>query len=71
MTRSQFVLTYGPGSILESKNGPRIIPSIQIGLTREIIEQYELHDVRMANLLKKDSENKNVGLFVLPSYEAE
>lgn len=71
MTRSQFVLTYGPGSILESKNGPRIIPSLQFGLTREIIEQYELHDVRMANLLKKDLDKKNIGLFILPSYEVE
>ena len=27
--RSQFITTYGPGSILEGPNGPRIIPVIE------------------------------------------
>ena len=32
LRRSQFIFTYGPGAILESKNGPRLIPSIRNGL---------------------------------------
>src|SRR5947209_1050402 len=29
---SQFVITYGPGAILEGQNGPRVIPRPDIGL---------------------------------------
>jgi hypothetical protein len=29
---SQFVITYGPGALLEGTNGPRVIPSADIGL---------------------------------------
>ena len=27
--KSQFILTFGPGSIIESVNGPRLIPSLK------------------------------------------
>ena len=32
LRRSQFILTYGPGSIIETKYGPRLIPSLRYGI---------------------------------------
>lgn len=52
--RSQFVITYGPGAILEGQNGPRIIPSAEIGLFPERgglgirPADYEISDQRMS-----------------------
>jgi len=43
--RSQFILTYGPGSIIESVNGPRIIPNPAIGLFNKIIDGKTLSPV--------------------------
>ena len=50
---SQFVTVYGPGSILEGKNGPRVILEAGIGLfggapTRNP-DDYRIDDVRMSN----------------------
>lgn len=48
--RSQFVTTYGPGAILESRDGPRLIPSADIGLFRPNglhPESYEILDQRV------------------------
>ena len=33
LRRSQFIFTYGPGALIESKNGPVIIPKISNGLS--------------------------------------
>jgi hypothetical protein len=47
---SQFITTYGPGSILESLNGPRIIPNADIGLYNLWfkISDYRINDQRMS-----------------------
>lgn len=51
MRISQFVITYGPGSILEGPRGPRIIPLPDIGLfspNRLRPENFEISDRRMS-----------------------
>ena len=49
---SQFILVYGPGAILEGKNGPRMIPDAGIGLfdpSRDFHpEDYRIDDKRMS-----------------------
>lgn len=72
--KSQFVLSYGPGSIIEGKNGSRLIPKLDTGLTRylseEFLEKNEIDDIRMSNIVKtleKDGKGRGIGLFSLPS----
>ena len=55
---SQFILTYGPGAILEGQNAPRIVLSANIGLfderTDEIVpDTYRIDDDRMSRGLLK------------------
>lgn len=49
---SQFILTYGPGAILEGSNGPRIIPDADIGLfykgSQFRPDIYRINDPRMS-----------------------
>ena len=48
---SQFVTTYGPGAIIEGKNGPRLIPAPDIGLFNDptiMVEDYEISDSRLS-----------------------
>lgn len=48
---SQFVTTYGPGSILEGKDGPRIILEAGLGLFDAAVRdprRYRIDDVRMS-----------------------
>lgn len=48
---SQFITTYGPGSIIEGRNGPRLIPSAGIGLFHDPtidIEDYEISNSRLS-----------------------
>lgn len=49
---SQFILVYGPGTILEGKDGPRLIPSVDIGLFSKgsefDIKRYCINDERMS-----------------------
>lgn len=71
--RSQFILTYGPGSILESRNGPRIIPSLGLGFGRnfgKILKEYEVSDIRMSNVIKKripTFKDRDIRFFKIPS----
>lgn len=71
--RSQFVLTYGPGSIIEGKNGSRIIPILRYGLGRyyneETLKEFEIADIRMSNVLKAGKRG-DVRIFSLPSNSA-
>lgn len=60
--RSQFVLVYGPGSIIEGPNGSRLMPSLK-GLGKEncndaFFSKYEIKDVRMSHMLNKEDGNK-------------
>jgi len=63
---SQFILTYGPGAILEGQNGPRIIPDADIGLfvpgSQFNVCDYRIDDDRMSKGLL-DGAN----IFRLPS----
>jgi len=65
LRHSQFVITYGPGALVESINGPRIIPMPNIGLftSRSGLrpEDYEISDKRIRQLLG------NVKIYRLPS----
>lgn len=75
LMRSQFILVYGPGSIIESENGPRLIPSLRNGLSNfnEVVNKYKIHDVRMEHLIKSINPNveQSINFFALPSNAAE
>ncbi|WP_258559031.1 DUF1998 domain-containing protein [Methanococcus maripaludis] len=66
--RSQFVLTYGPGSIIETKKGPRIIPSLKNGLGLEfggpLLEKNEILDSRIGSILNN---GESIRVFEIPS----
>ena len=53
--RSQFVTTYGPGSIIEGRRGPRVILRADMGLgtlfSQETLEKFEIPDIRMSHLV--------------------
>ncbi|MGC8692315.1 MAG: DrmB family protein [Thermoplasmata archaeon] len=70
--RSQFILTYGPGTIIESRDGPRIIPAIKEGLNRELFseekfEEFEITDSRLRIAIKKLMNDENVRIFSIPT----
>ena len=68
--RSQFILTYGPGAIIESENGPRLIPSLDIGLKdfSKVTKNYRISDIRMEQLINNvKGANENIRLFTLPA----
>jgi hypothetical protein len=72
---SQFITTYGPGAIIEGKNGPRLIPRADIGLfsDRTInVEDFEISDSRMSEGILKKAMNKFLfteqGLFLIGIY---
>ena len=47
---SQFITTYGPGAIIEGRNGPRLIPLPDIGLFNNPfleVEEFEISDSRL------------------------
>ncbi len=53
LRRSQFITTYGPGAILEGKQGPRIIPNLALsGLFKErTARDFEITDTRLSSAL--------------------
>lgn len=68
--RSQFVLTYGPGSIIETEEGPRLIRSLDLGLDdfTKVLNDYRISDIRMEHLINNISGGKkSIRLFKLPS----
>lgn len=64
--QSQFVITYGPGAILEGQTGPRIIPNPEVGLfylnSGRVPEDFEISDQRMSQGLLQGAR-----IFRLPS----
>ena len=70
LRRSQFVQVYGPGSIIESPNGSRLIPSFK-GLGKDCNDAFfrknELKDIRMSYILNKDEERYSSHLLEIPS----
>jgi len=74
MRRSQFVLSYGPGSIIEGKNGPRLIPSIENGLNPALFNQsvfrdYEIVDPRLEMAIKNLT-GKTARILSIPTRES-
>ena len=72
ISRSQFVLTYGPGSIIETKNGPRIIPAMDSGLgvyfNRDIFESFEIAETRISKFIQSTSDNQlRIRIVALPT----
>lgn len=71
LRRSQFIITYGPGSILETRNGPRLILSPELGLfypNNLSPEKLEISDARMVELLKfLGGEGGTIRIFGLPA----
>ena len=63
---SQFVITYGPGAIIEGLEGPRIIPRSDIGLFLKnsslVPNDFEISDQRMSQGLLEEA-----GIYRLPS----
>ena len=60
--RSQFVLVYGPGSIIEGPDGSRLMPSFE-GLgekncNTKFFRKYQIKDVRMSHMLNEENKNK-------------
>jgi hypothetical protein len=71
---SQFVTTYGPGSIIELPNGPAIIPSARIGLFKDRNpEDYEIFHRAMSQVILQDLDDLSVPrrIFSLPTNESE
>jgi hypothetical protein len=67
------VTTYGPGSILEGRNGPRLIPSLEIGLNLkqkwnyDTLKDYVINEIRLTTVIRnKNKEHENV-IFSLPT----
>ena len=73
LRRSQFVLMYGPGALIETTNGSRLIPSLK-GLGEncndEFFEYHELKDIRMNQLLNKNWGDYECRLVSIPSNTA-
>ncbi len=74
---SQFVLVYGPGSLIESKNGSRLIPNIKhcLGNRRYRNDFLGLNEfkeeVRIRNIVKKEEKNDKIHLYSIPSNAAQ
>ena len=48
--RSQFIYTFGPGSIIESRDGPRLIPSINKGLSGSDLDESKFKDLSLIHI---------------------
>ena len=66
--KSQFILTFGPGSIIESVNGPRLIPSLKNGFGQSwAITGNKVENIRMVGVVRGISNNQNaIKFFRLP-----
>jgi hypothetical protein len=69
---SQYIITYGPGAILETRyGGPRIILSPDIGLRNlGLLKEYEISDARMKRLIGQSFDIESdlePGVFRIPS----
>jgi hypothetical protein len=71
--RSQFIYTFGPGSIIESRDGPKLIPSIEKGLSGSDFGEYEFKDKRIDDfrlgkyLQMSTATDKPVEIFAIPT----
>ena len=73
--RSHFVLVHGPGAIIETRNGPRLIPLPDKGLgtrfSEDILEEFKIDDSRLEialrNLIIGWSGRTKINIFTLPT----
>jgi len=72
--RSQFVFNYGPGAIIETNNGPRIIPAINQGLgslfNRNTFKKFEIINIRLRIAIGQIEKEMRAKIFALPSNAA-
>ena len=66
--KSQFILTFGPGSIIESVNGPRLIPSLKNGFKKTwAITGDPVENIRMVGVVRGINNYQNsIRFFRLP-----
>ena len=69
---SQFVLMYGPGALIESKNGTRLIPEINSCLNTKYVQDFlENHEfdkeVRLSSVIRNLTNEEKIHLFSMPS----
>ena len=70
---SQFVLMYGPGALIESKNGTRLIPEINhcLGSKRynnDFLRKNEFgNEIRMSSVIRSITDENKIHLFSMPS----
>lgn len=64
LRRSQFITTYGPGAIIEGKQGPRIVPALEFSMVfkNRQVTDFEITDSRLSTALLG-----NAGIVRLPS----
>jgi hypothetical protein len=79
LRQTHFIYSYGPGSIIESLNGPRYIPSLIKGLRNDtIIDLADGSELRkrsilnrqLVNFISKVSKDRDVRLFEIPTNES-
>lgn len=74
---SQFVLMYGPGALIESKNGTRLIPEINhcLGSKRynsDFLKKNEFdNEIRMSSVIKSITDESKIHLFSMPSNSSQ
>ena len=74
---SQFVLMYGPGALIESKNGTRLIPQINhcLGSERyndDFLRKNEFdNEIRMSSVIKSITDESKIHLFSMPSNSSQ
>ena len=75
---SQFVLVYGPGALIESKNGSRLIPNIKhcLGPKRyyndDFLGNNEFkEEIRIRNIIKKEENQDKIHIYSIPSNAAQ
>lgn len=73
--RSQYIYTYGPGAIIESVNGPRLIPNLSKGMPnfRKIVSKYKVNDLRLIGLIQDNGKSNEFEkrFFNIPSNSSE
>ncbi len=74
---SQFVLMYGPGALIESKNGTRLIPEINHCLgskkyNADFLKKNEFdNEIRMSSVIKSITDESKIHLFSMPSNSSQ
>lgn len=74
---SQFILMYGPGSLIETKKGTRLIPEIDhcLGSKRyksDFLKRNEFNnEIRMSSVIRNLTDEEKIHLFSMPSNSSQ